>query len=365
MLNIQFSIRRSLAFAWVLFSLSLANPLFASITSNQFSFGGYLNSGSPGSFDLAALENYATSNPASQRSVSVPNSGGGTDVYTGISLNSFLSSYVKTDPTVPKNDILRDYVVATGTDGYRSVFSLGELSTSFGNRNDIIAYQLNGADLTTNGFARIVAPGDVKAGRWVSNLASLEVGHVDYSGPGAGGVSTQFTINGQVLTPTTYTAADLPGSLTPSTVTVTTTGGPSNAPLGTFTGVSLWDLVNQSGIITDTSKKNDILGKILIATGTDNYSAVFSLGELNPDFGNQPDLLAYQNAAGVPLGADGFARIVVPNDIKGGRYVSNLTSLTVVNIAAVPSPTAAMLILSGLIVAGLGNFRKRLYSAAW
>lgn len=40
---------------------------------------------------------------------------------------------------------------------------------------DLIAYQVNGADLRTAGFARTVVPNDVKAGRWVSNLISLEV----------------------------------------------------------------------------------------------------------------------------------------------------------------------------------------------
>ena len=268
MYDIKSSIRRSLAFAWLLFSLLLANPLFATTVSSQFSLGGYLNSGSPGSFDLAGLQSYASSNPGAVRSVTV-----GADVYTGISLNSFLNSYIKTDPTVSKNDILRNYLLATATDGYRAVFSLGELNTSFGNQNDIIAYQLNGADLTTNGFARIVAPGDVKAGRWVSNLASLEVGHVDYT-PAAGGVSTEFTVDSAVSSLTSYDESNLPGTLTASIVTVNT------PPLtgASLTGVSLWSLLNQSGIITDPVIKNDILGKYVIATGSDGYQAVFSLG---------------------------------------------------------------------------------------
>ena len=99
-----------------------------------------------------------------------------------------------------------------------------------------------------------------------------------------------------------------------------------------FTGFSMWDLLNRSGIITNPSVKNDILGKFVIATGSDGYQAVFSLGELSPSFGNQADLVAYANAPGNPLSTDGFVRLVVPGDsAKAGRYVSNLVSLQVVS----------------------------------
>jgi len=236
------------------------------------------------------------------------------------------------------------------------VFSLGELNSSFGNQNDIIAYQLNGANLTGSGFARIVAPGDVKAGRWVSNLASLEIGHVDYT-PAAGGISNQFTVDGAVTNLTTYNASNLPGSLPTQTVTVNT------PPLtgASFTGVSLWALLNQAGIVTDSTIKNDILGKYVIATGSDGYQSVFSLGELNPNFGNQADLVAFADGNGASLGSKGFAEIVVPGDVaKAGRYVSNLVSLTVVNAAPVPLPASALLMISGLLTFGFSSFRRRL-----
>ena len=316
-------------FACTVLSLFLAvtwHVAMAASPSVQFTLGGYLNSAVPISFNLVSLQTFVAFNPSAQQTVSVTNSSGGTDVYTGISLSSFLNAYIKTDPTVPKNDILRDYVVATGTDGYRAVFSLGEINSSFGNQNDIIAYQLNGQPLTTNGFARIVAPGDVAAGRWVSNLASLEVGHVPYT-VGPGGFSPQFSIGGQVSKPLTYNATVTTG-LPVSTVTVNT------PPLAgtTYTGVSLWSLLNLAVIITDPTVKNDILGKFVIATGSDGYQSVFSLGELSPNFGNQANLVAYANSPGNPLTTDGFARIVVPGDLaKAGRYVSNLVSLQIVS----------------------------------
>ncbi|CAG1001303.1 hypothetical protein MYXO_03037 [Myxococcaceae bacterium] len=350
------ALRVRLAFIFLSVFLAAAwQPATAAIISTEFTLSGFVSSATPGSFDLAALQSYAAANPTAVKTVTVPKNGGGTDDYTGISLNSFLSSYLKTDSTVPKNDFLRDYVVATGTDGYKAAFSLGEINPAFGNQNDIIAYQLNGQDLTTSGFARIVAPGDIKAGRWVSNLSSLEVGHVAYT-PGPGGTSTQFTVSGDVDTPITYTAANLPGSLPTSTVTVSSTGG--TLPGTTFTGVSLLGLLNQSVISVDPAIKNDILRDIVIATGTDGYQVVFSMGELLTNFGNQPNLLAYANAPGSALGLDGFARTVVSNDLKGGRYASNLTALIVVD-ATVPEPATALLMLGGLLGLGFGGLRRR------
>ncbi|PKD39008.1 molybdopterin-binding oxidoreductase [Methylomonas sp. Kb3] len=338
---------------WLIFGLTfclsaLTQPTWAAVTSSQFGLGGFLNPGSPASFDLAALENYAATHSGAQKTVTLSNG----DVYTGVSLSAFLGSFLKTDTTVPKNDILRDYVVASGTDGYKAVFSLAEMNAAFGNHNDIIAYKLNGANLIGTGFARIVAPDDVKAGRWVSNLYSLQVGHIDYA-PAVGGVSGQFTVNGEVASAVSYDVTSLAAALPAKIVNVNT------PPLtgSSFTGVSLWDLLNLSGIVTNPGVKNDILGKYVVATGSDGYQAVFALGELNPNFGNISVLVAYADGSGNSLGNKGFAELVVPGDVaKGGRYVSNLTSLTVVS--TVPLPGSVLFMFSGLLAFGLRRHRK-------
>ena len=48
--------------------------------------------------------------------------------------------------------------------------------------------------------------------------------------------------------------------------------------------------------------------------GSDGYQAVFSLGEIDPAFGNQSVLVAYADTVGQlgPNAPDGLARIVVP-----------------------------------------------------
>jgi hypothetical protein len=107
----------------------------------------------------------------------------------------------------------------------------------------------------------------------------------------------------------------------------------------TYTGASLWDLIQDAGLQTNPAIKNDALNFIVVATGSDGYRAVFSLGEIDPMFGNQPDIVAYSDTAG-QLGAggsDGALRIVVPGDTAGGRYVSNVTSLQVIDVVPHPS----------------------------
>ncbi len=291
------------------------------------SLSGFLTGGAA-SFGISDLQNFAASNPTAVQTVTV-----GGDVYTGVSLYSYLHATIAVDPTVPKNDILRDYVVATGGDGSSTAYALGNLSPSgFGVANDILAYSDNSGLLA--------APSLIASdGASETNLTGLQVGHVAYAGAGAGGVSNSFTINGAVSNPGTYTSSNLPGDLTPQTVTVTTPPISGAA----FTGVSLWKLLVEAGISTDPAVYRN---EYVIATGTDNYQAIISLEEIAPALGAQDDLLAYATAAGASLGSSGFARIVIPSDAKAGRYVSNIESLTVVS--AVPLPGAASMLLSGM-----------------
>jgi hypothetical protein len=98
------------------------------------------------------------------------------------------------------------------------------------------------------------------------------------------------------------------------------------------------------------------LRQYVVAVGSDGYEAIFSLGEIDPMFGNQPDLVAYCDTGGELAmcgtsgtgGPDGFARMVVPNDIAGGRYVSNLVALAVFD-ASVPEPASLVLLIAPLL----------------
>jgi hypothetical protein len=281
--------------------------------------------------NLLAHQQPVTTEPASYTAGGSPVH----DVYTGISLWNLVSNaggFVVSDA---KNDILRKFIIATGSDGYQAVFAAGEIDPNFGNRPYLVAYHDTAGQLGANGpdgFARIVADGDKAGGRYVSNLVSLQVGSIPAAPPGPGGHSTAFYLSGQVAHPGAYNAHALAVLHQNTTETATYTAG-GTPVTDTYTGVSLWTLINDAGLLTDPTIKNDVLHDVVVATGSDGYQAVISLGEIDPAFGNQPDLVAYTDTGGQlgAHGADGFARLVVPGDLAGGRYVSNLVSLQVLD----------------------------------
>lgn len=277
-----------------------------------------------------------------------------THTYTGTSLWNLVNSRGLPANPSRKNDVLRDVVVATGSDGYKVAYSAGELSPSFGNRPDLVVYsELVGGvptSLGANGFARTTASGDVKGGRYVSNLTNVNVVQAPIVASQGGGISTAFNVSGLVLHPGSFNLASL--ELLP--VVSETVGG------HTYTGVSLWNFLNiAAGLKLDLSVKNDVLSKYLLATGSDGYEVALSLGELNPNFGNQPDIIAYKED-GAYLDSTGFARLVIPNDIKAGRWVSNLVDLRVLDaVAAVPEPSTWAMLILGFAGIGVLAYRRR------
>ncbi|MBX6754996.1 molybdopterin-dependent oxidoreductase [Thermorudis peleae] len=103
-----------------------------------------------------------------------------------------------------------------------------------------------------------------------------------------------------------------------------------------YTGVRLWAVLQQVGLQLDSTRKNDELRKYVVVTGRDGYEVVLSLGELDPNFGNRPVLLAWDED-GTPLSGDrGPFRLVVPGDQRGGRYVSGVIKLEVRDIDSPP-----------------------------
>jgi hypothetical protein len=313
---------------------------------------------SPGTYTLSSLDAF----PQETQTVSyLSGSTPVTATYSGPGLYSVISNAGWPTEPAAKNAQLRDVVAATGSDGYRVVFSNGELNPSFGNKPALIATrELVGGTPTplgTDGFARTTAPGDVRGGRYVSNLANLNVVQAPSNPSQGGGKSTSFTVSGEVANAAIFNASSL-AALPQTTLKVGS---------DVYTGVSLWSLLNYVGIITDPTVKNDILSLYVLATGSDGYEVAFSMGELNPLFGNMPDLVAL-TLNGQPIDQNGFARIIVPNDVRAGRWVSNLVSLEVLNafspVAAVPEPSTWAMMILGFAGVGFMVFRRRNQSAA-
>jgi hypothetical protein len=350
--------------ALTLISLTgLTGAAVAAAPSSQFDLNGDVVT--PGVYDFSSLSTL----PATIESVTY--SAGGSpvmDTYTGTALWTLLSNAGGIVP-VPgvKNSSLLNYVVAVGSDGYEAVFSGGELNPMFGGsstRPDTVAYSDTGGELGQgggDGFARTVVPGDKAGGRYVSNLLDLTVGQAPVPAKGPGGVSTEFTLS-EVKTPGVYTLSSL--EALPAVQLTTTYKAGGNPVTDSYTGVSLWTLLKDAGLITDPNIKNDVLRQYVEAIGSDGYAAIFSLGEIDPMFGNQPDLVAYADTGGElgPDGEDGFARIVVPGDVAGGRYISNLVALKVFTAAPVPEPATWVLLIGPLPILAFLRSRRRVFA---
>jgi hypothetical protein len=66
----------------------------------------------------------------------------------------------------------------------------------------------------------------------------------------------------------------------------------------------------------------------VLATGSDGYAALISYGEVSSDFGNRGILLATtEDGKTLP-----HPRLVVPGDLKGGRYVNDVVDLHVARV---------------------------------
>jgi hypothetical protein len=126
-------------------------------------------------FDLTKLEQF----PPAQENVTYFAAGSVvSESFTGVLLWDLLNNApvdgIVTDPAI-KNDILHKIIIVTGTDCYQSVFGAGEIDPFFGGGQIMVAYATGGQSLGNAGFARVVVPGDKAGGRFVSNIANIEV----------------------------------------------------------------------------------------------------------------------------------------------------------------------------------------------
>jgi len=142
----------------------------------------------------------------------------------------------------------------------------------------------------------------------------------------AGAMSNGIAITGAVEHPRTLTLADLKHEPAVTQAVALKTGHGTLS--GSFTGTSLWALLQQAAIKTVAGGKNDVIRRTIIITGSDGYSTVLSAAEIDPEFGAAQALLAYERD-GKPLAGPGFARLILPGDKSAGRAINGVTSISV------------------------------------
>jgi DMSO/TMAO reductase YedYZ molybdopterin-dependent catalytic subunit len=136
--------------------------------------------------------------------------------------------------------------------------------------------------------------------------------------------ATSISVTGAVKQPLTLTAADL--AAMPRAKAVTDNNGIQT----TYEGVLLSDVLNKAGVSLGPGLRGPALAGYVVASASDGYQVVFSIGELDPDMTSGQYLLA-DTANGKPLfGENGAFRLVIPTDKKGARSVRLLTKIEVV-----------------------------------
>lgn len=94
-----------------------------------------------------------------------------------------------------------------------------------------------------------------------------------------------------------------------------------------YTGVLLWTLLGEAGGLNDPGRRADLRHTIAV-TGRDGYTVVLSLGELDPDFGSVPAIVAFRRDDRTSEPLRDF-RLVVPGDRHGGRNVRDVVHIEV------------------------------------
>lgn len=135
----------------------------------------------------------------------------------------------------------------------------------------------------------------------------------------------KITLSGEGITATELTMADL-AALPQVTQDVTFLSSGEERHV-TYTGAALWPILDAAGVLEGIDHNAELRRTIAVAAD-DDYVVVFSVGEIHPDFGNAPILLAV-TADGAPLPEEDGFRLVVPGDTRGARYVHNIAMITV------------------------------------
>ena len=104
-----------------------------------------------------------------------------------------------------------------------------------------------------------------------------------------------------------------------------------------YEGVSLREVLKLAGLPLGKLRGKS-LSTYILAKAHDGYQVVFTLGEIDAEFGNEQILVADKRDGKALFGYQGPFRLTVPKDKAGARSVRMLETLQVVNAPLPPRP---------------------------
>jgi len=227
------------------------------------------------------------------------------------------------------NTVDSNYVLVTGGDGSRSLFAVGELNPKFapaGYAATITCDKRGWCDL-------------VGEGRVVRNVSEIDVFqavpsiHLNGSTfPFTHFYSPLIIVSGAGITPKSFDLAELQAM---DQVTLNASSSTTNT-VGIWKGPTLRSVLKASGV---DDRDMDSIDSYIIVQATDGYAAVLSMYEATHMTGGQYPMLAVSglvnssetiNNCKCSTDKDnGLARLILPNDIAAGRWVSNVAQIIV------------------------------------
>ncbi|HUB25388.1 MAG TPA: hypothetical protein VL992_08150 [Tepidisphaeraceae bacterium] len=148
--------------------------------------------------------------------------------------------------------------------------------------------------------------------------------------------SDSIAVTGEVDHPGSFSVSDLKSQFASDlkTIQISRRGQQHSADV-----VPLLSLLKAAGIKMDLkmgpsvppTEKNYALRLVVIVTGRDGYAAAFALAELLPQFGNHPVWLELAEDGNALPDRDQPMDLVVPDDVKPGRWVHGIGTITILN----------------------------------
>jgi hypothetical protein len=101
------------------------------------------------------------------------------ETYSGVPVAVILAKLGLPFEKANEHTLLKTYLVAEGTDGYRVLVSSYETLAAIRGQSALVADTVNGKPLDKDGAFKLVIPGDTRPQRWVQNLKSITFKTVD------------------------------------------------------------------------------------------------------------------------------------------------------------------------------------------
>jgi hypothetical protein len=98
-----------------------------------------------------------------------------------------------------------------------------------------------------------------------------------------------------------------------------------------YSGVPLSDLLSKAGLPQGEAVKGKLFLTGVVATGTDHYSVLYALAEVDPSI-HTGDVIVADSMDGQKLGKDGAFKMVSTEERRPARWVRNLTEISVVEV---------------------------------